>query len=49
MVQCPHIVKGYEGIESVELLSQTELLSRIGSGEISDGYTLAAYALYCAK
>ncbi len=48
-VDRPHIIKGYEEIEACELLSESELLERIGSGEITDGYTLAAFALYSAK
>ena len=47
-VRSPHVVKGYEGIESVELLDKDELAARIAGGEIKDGYTLAAFALYSA-
>ncbi|MGN0834449.1 MAG: NUDIX hydrolase [Candidatus Spyradosoma sp.] len=39
---------GCEGIEEVMLLEEQELLDWIGDGKINDGYTLAAYALYCA-
>ncbi len=47
-VDCLCSRKGYEGIESLELLSQSELSDKIRAGAISDGFTLAAFALYMA-
>ncbi len=46
-VKSPLLKEGYEGIRSVELFSDEELRAKIKAGEIKDGYTLAAYALYC--
>lgn len=40
---------GYEGIESIQLKTKKELITSIKNGEINDGYTLAAYALYMNK
>lgn len=40
---------GYEGIESIQLKTEKELITSIKNGEINDGYTLAAYALYMNK
>lgn len=45
----PVLKQGYEEIEEIRLLSENELKERIGRGEISDGYTLAAFALYLSK
>ena len=40
--------KGYEGIEDILLFSPGEFEELIGKGEVWDGYTLAAYALFKA-
>ncbi|NFE72488.1 hypothetical protein FDC27_04770 [Clostridium botulinum] len=40
---------GYEGIESIQLKTEEELIYSIKNGEINDGYTLAAYMLYIHK
>lgn len=40
---------GYEGIESIQLKTEEELITSIKNGEINDGYTLAAYMLYMNK
>ncbi len=40
---------GYEGIKEVLILSREELENRIKDGTISDGFTLAAYALMSVK
>ncbi len=37
---------GYEGIENILLKTEEELIESIKNGEITDGYTLSAYALY---
>ena len=39
----------YEGIEDVVFLSAEELRKWIAEGKITDGFTLSAYSLYCAK
>lgn len=41
--------KGYEGIDKLVLLTETEIDTKIASGEISCGYTLAAWSLYRAS
>ncbi|MBE7005437.1 MAG: NUDIX hydrolase [Ruminococcaceae bacterium] len=48
-VDRPQLRRGYEGIEAVELLSERELSARIASGGVTDGYTLAAFALYVSQ
>lgn len=40
-------VQGYEGIGGTVQLSQQELERWIREGRITDGFTLAAYSLYC--
>lgn len=42
----PKFKPGYEGISAVELVSEEELKSLISAGGITDGFTLAAYALF---
>lgn len=39
--------KGFEGINDLVLLSESQINEKIANGEISCGYTLAAWALYC--
>lgn len=39
---------GYEGIQEIVMLDEQELVQWINDGKINDGFTLAAYALYCA-
>lgn len=39
--------KGFEGIDNLVLLSESQINEKIAKGEISCGYTLAAWALYC--
>lgn len=39
---------GYEGIQELVLLEEHELVQWMASGRINDGFTLSAYALYCA-
>ena len=41
--------EGYEGIREVKLVSEEELVQMIRDGEITDGFTLAAYTLYKAS
>ena len=41
--------KGYEGIDELVLLTEAEIDTKIASGEISCGYTLAAWSLYRAS
>ena len=41
--------KGYEGIDELILLTESEIDAKIASGEISCGYTLAAWSLYRAS
>ena len=41
--------KGYEGIDELILLTESEIDTKIASGEISCGYTLAAWSLYRAS
>lgn len=41
--------KGYEGIDSIITLSQNELEQWIKNGNITDGFTVAAYGLYLLK
>lgn len=41
--------KGYEGIENVVSLSETEIREWIAKGMINDGYTLAALSLLAGK
>lgn len=41
--------KGYEGIDEVVMLSADEMEDWMRSGKINDGFTLSAYALFCAK
>lgn len=36
----------YEGIETIVMLSEDELIESIFSGQIDDGFTLAAFCLY---
>lgn len=43
------VKKGYEGIDEIVMLTKNELEYWIKSGRINDGFTLAAYAMYCAK
>lgn len=47
-VSRPSLQTGHEGIEALELLSERELTELIRAGEIKDGFTLAAFALYLA-
>lgn len=42
----PVLKPGYEGIRKLCLLSPVELRECIAQGEITDGFTLAAFALY---
>ena len=44
----PALMMGYEGIDSLCLLSKEELAQKIRDGEITDGFTLSAFALYTA-
>lgn len=39
---------GNEGIQHVVTVTEEELRQRIQKGQIDDGYTLGAYALYCS-
>lgn len=39
----------YEGIEKLVFLTQEELQKWIADGKITDGFTLAAYSLYCCE
>ena len=39
------LIKGYEGIDELVLLTEAEIDTKIASGEISCGYTLAAWSL----
>ena len=48
-VDSPNVPTGYEGIESVVLMNRRELEKAILSKQITDSYTLSAYALYCSK
>ena len=41
--------KGYEGIDELILLTESEIDAKIASGEISCGYTLAAWSFYRAS
>lgn len=43
----PQSKKGYEEIDAMLTVSRPELESMIRNGEINDGFTLSAYALYC--
>jgi ADP-ribose pyrophosphatase len=43
----PEIAPPYEGIVSLEALTRAELEEWIRRGEITDGFTLAAYGLLC--
>ncbi|MBR2544346.1 NUDIX hydrolase [Candidatus Saccharibacteria bacterium] len=43
------LIKGYEGIDELVLLTEAEIDTKIASGEISCGYTLAAWSLYRAS
>lgn len=47
LCQCDRIEQktGHEGIRQALLMTEDELRERIASGEITDGYTLAAWAL----
>ncbi len=40
------VKKGYEGIEAVELLSESEISHYIASGKINDGFTLSAFSMW---
>ena len=40
---------GYEGIESMVMLEEEELAAWIQNGDITDGFSLAAYGLYKAR
>ncbi len=44
----PSLRAGYEGIREMVLLDPEELEEWIAGGKITDGFTLAAYSLYCA-
>lgn len=48
-VSSPILKKGYEGIKDIVLLDKNELEQWITDGKINDGFTLAAYTLYCAS
>ena len=45
----PNIPVGYEEIQGMVSLTPEELEEKIASGEIDDGFTLAAYGLWVAK
>jgi hypothetical protein len=45
----PKIPVGYEEIQGMVSLTPEELEKKIASGEIDDGFTLAAYGLWAAK
>ncbi len=45
----PKIPVGYEEIQGMVSLTPEELEKKIASGEIDDGFTLAAYGLWVAK
>lgn len=47
-VDTPICKYGYEGIEDLKIVSEQEMKHLIHSGNIVDGFTLAAYALYQA-
>ena len=44
-IECPECKKGYEGIQGVALLDEASLQELIASGQVNDGYTLAAWTL----
>lgn len=44
-----HLKKATEGIADIILMSQKEFVQQIAEGNINDGFTLAAYALYSTK
>lgn len=45
----PKLLQGYEGIDSLVMLSPEQLRQWISDGRINDGYTLSAYALISNK
>lgn len=47
-VSTPTLKKEYEGIQELSIMTPKEFEKRIYSGEITDGFSLAAYALYTA-
>lgn len=45
----PQIQMGYEGIQGMVVIEESELKQWIGSGKITDGFTLSAWALLQAQ
>lgn len=47
-VSTPALMKDHEGIQELSLMTPEEFEKKIHSGEVTDGFSLAAYSLYTA-